>query len=177
MEIYKAMVVIAKMFNKADEDHSLTIEYDEFKNLMAQLKIDRNEEEIKECFETADSDGSGSIDFFEFINFIKSEDIFDNIKELVGETDLAELDIDESTGELEFFLKLMYFLVDYEGKKSITYEQFKICMRNILGLFGINEEIDDSEMREGFDAADTDKSGTLEYKEYCDIVKKLLHSE
>ena len=33
------------------------------------------------------------------------------------------------------------------------------------------------DMKEAFDAADTDKSGTLEYDEYCEIIKKFMDSD
>eukprot|EP00766_Chilomastix_caulleryi_P005374 gnl/Chilomastix_caulleri/686.p1 GENE.gnl/Chilomastix_caulleri/686~~gnl/Chilomastix_caulleri/686.p1 ORF type:complete len:169 (+),score=45.91 gnl/Chilomastix_caulleri/686:120-626(+) len=139
-EIFKAMFAIAKLFDKADEDHSFSIEYEEFKNIMGQLGIERSEEEIKEAFTVADCDGSGSIDFFEFVNFIKSEDISENLSKLIGDIDLAEIEVTDETPEVDFFMRLMFFIADYEHKKSISFEQFKTCMKNILGLFGINEE-------------------------------------
>lgn len=144
---------------------------------MKELKIDKPEEEIKEAFDNADTDGNGSIDFFEFVNFVKVENVMPVLRESVGEVNLDELGINVDTPELEFFMKLVYVLTDYENKNSITFDQFKICMKNILGLFGISDEIPDSDMKEAFDAADTDKSGTLEYDEYCEIIKKFMDSD
>eukprot|EP00766_Chilomastix_caulleryi_P002997 gnl/Chilomastix_caulleri/403.p1 GENE.gnl/Chilomastix_caulleri/403~~gnl/Chilomastix_caulleri/403.p1 ORF type:complete len:180 (+),score=54.63 gnl/Chilomastix_caulleri/403:97-636(+) len=177
LEIYKTLLFLAKMFNMVDTDHSYAIDYEEFKALLKELEIEAGEEEMMAAFAEVDGDGSGLIDFFEFIELIKALGFMDSIVSAVVDVDLSQLGISAETSEPEFFMRLLFFLADYEDKGSITFDQFSMCIKNILNFLGVEEEINNSDLVEAFEETDTDKSGTVEYDEFVTMVRKIMASE
>lgn len=177
LEIYKTMLFLAKMFNMIDTDHSYSIDFDEFRGLLKELEISAAESDMKKAFDEVDEDGNGSVDFFEFIELVKALGYMDAIKTATAEVDLSQLGISESTSEPEFFMRLLFFLADYEDKGSITFEQFSMCIRNILNFLGVKDELSEADLKEAFEETDTDKSGTVEYDEYVNMVKRIMESE
>ena len=122
-ELQEAIVTFGKaptpkeldeIMQRADEDGSGTIDFEEFLKLMAEnMKINSYEDEVKEAFRVFDRDGDGTI----------------SAKELT----FIMMNLGEKLKENE--IKHMMSIVDKDGDGGISYEEFSNMMNRMIGKF------------------------------------------
>ena len=122
-ELKEAMVTFGKaptpteleeIMQRADEDGSGTIDFEEFLKLMAEnMQLNAQEDEVKEAFKVFDRDGDGTI----------------SAKELT----FIMMNLGEKLNEDE--IKHMMSIVDKDGDGEISYEEFSNMMNRMLNKF------------------------------------------
>jgi centrin-1 len=137
--------------------------------------------EIKEAFDLFDTDGGGSIDPKELKAAMTSLG-FESKNATIYQM-IADLDAD-GTGQIEFdeFLHLMTARISEKDSREDIGKVFKLFDDEKTGYIGIKnlrriakelgETMDDNELQEMIDRADTDNDGLVSEEEFYNIMTK-----
>jgi len=69
----RGIINLARQFRLFDENNSKTLELNEFSKIIKDLKLNLNDDEIKEIFSSFDIDKSNSINYIEFLKQLRGE--------------------------------------------------------------------------------------------------------
>ena len=148
------------------------------------MKTDISEEQIEQCreiFNLYDKDGDGTIDSRELGDIMRSLGIYPSNEEVLEM--LKEVDTDKS-GKINFeeFLDLFTKKINEPDTEEDYIEAFKTFNKDDSGLItpknlvsvmkSLGERITEEEAEEMIKSADDDGDGTINFKEFCDIITK-----
>jgi Ca2+-binding EF-hand superfamily protein/CRP-like cAMP-binding protein len=152
------MILLRRLFTKADKDTNGHLDMEEFETLAKDLKFDGTTEELAQTFSEIDEDGSGFIEFPEFKAFyVKNEiDLGDSalaLQELMA----AQLDTDKIDGDT---LRRVFARHDNDGNGYIDAFEFDVLAEE-LGYTGKAED-----MKDLFKQMDKDNNGLIDWEEF-----------
>lgn len=113
---------VTKMFNIVDKDGDGRISFQEFLDTIVLFTKGRTEDKLRIIFDMCDDDKNGSIDKIELSELLKS---------LVDITKTQKLS-EENVNDL---INSMFHTAGFEDKDSLSYEDFKVMMKEFKGDF------------------------------------------
>ena len=116
----RGIIGLARQFKLFDQNNNKTLDYNEFSKAIKELKIELNDNEIKELFSKFDIDNSNNINYDEFLSQLRGE-MNEKRKEIVLKA-FDKLDLDKS-GKVEYNeIKSLYNVKNHKdvlsGKKT-----------------------------------------------------------
>eukprot|EP01083_Nonionella_stella_P143819 447759_1 len=173
-------------FKKLDTDGSLTLEEKEFVPLATE-RLGCNNAEASKLFKEIDASGNGSVSFAEFDSWLKSGGGIDKLLQYKAlKQAFRDADKDGNLSlNLDEFLKLakesmnldkaagtkLFKRIDVNENGDVSFAEFEAYVDDLGGMDNFKVY---SEIIEAFKAADKDKSGGLDIKEFQKLVKEKL---
>ena len=136
---------IKEAFDLFDTDETNSIDPKEIKQAMVSLGFDSKNQTIYQMVSDLDADGNGSIDFEEFLKLMT--------------TRLSDKDSLED-------LKKVFYLFDDEKTNFINIQNLRRVAKEL------GETMDDNELQEMIDRADTDNDGFVSFDDFYSILTK-----
>ncbi|KAL9058245.1 MAG: hypothetical protein Q9162_001844 [Coniocarpon cinnabarinum] len=131
-----------KVFTLFDKDGSGTIDAKELGTVMRSLSLDPTEEELHDLVREADRDGNGSIDFN-------------------GRSAPAVQPV-----SFEEEMRQAFKVFDKDGSGTLSKAEVREVMRSL------GENITEEELDEMMREVDLDKSGTIDFKEFMQLMSR-----
>ena len=135
-------------FASADVNRDGKLSYDELKDLLQNLGLEKDEQKLDNFVRAVDTDGDGTIDFTEF------QSILDKMN--------------TKATSFEQHLREMFDLYDEDGSGGI--DQFEL--RALMAQLGV--DLSDDELAAMMLEADDDGSGDVDYEEFLALFKGRL---
>jgi calcium-binding protein CML len=152
------MILLRRLFVKADADNNGHIDMEEFETLAAELNFDGTGEELATAFQEIDTDGTGFVEFPELKDFyIKNEIDLGDSAAILQELMVTQLDADKVDGDT---LRRVFAKHDNDGNGYIDAFEFDVLVEEL----GYNGKVDD--MKDLFKQMDKDNNGLIDWQEF-----------
>lgn len=169
-----------RLFQTFDVDGSGEIEFDEFREMLARLRVGADEDAVAQMFSLLDTDGSGSVDMEEYLNLIYPEETGPKQGERAEERfsfkyflskrwteqsqELMKRRIRQELGMSLQRATRLFQTFDADANGGLDEEEFKHMMRSLK--IGFN----DHAMEQMFHILDGDVSGAVDVGEYLRFI-------
>jgi len=150
----QATIAAENAFRVCDNDSNGVVNYDEFKDLLYTLGMEKPDEELLAICHDLDRDNDGGIDREEFVQwFVKLQ--------LNAALDLS------STKNIEVFVDHIFSIIDTDKSNHITTEELLVTLKT-LGQGDLSYE----DVREIVADLDRDASGGIDRSEFVAYIKE-----
>ena len=162
--------VLYTIFCRHDDDGSGTVDMGEVKAVLAEHNVDAGEDEegVARSFAAFDVDGSGTLNFDEFCELmfdLKAEGAI--VKQRLNSTDLPpELEAEFSPNDI-VAMRHHFGLFDANGDGTIDADE----LRDVLG--GLGTDASPKQIKAILEQVDSDNSGSIEFKEFAELMDKV----
>eukprot|EP00270_Netrium_digitus_P004896 TRINITY_DN1630_c0_g1_i5.p2 TRINITY_DN1630_c0_g1~~TRINITY_DN1630_c0_g1_i5.p2 ORF type:complete len:222 (-),score=64.76 TRINITY_DN1630_c0_g1_i5:845-1510(-) len=155
-KIDQAFLQIRKVFDKFDEDHSNTIDLEELRHCLRELKVHVSEQEVLELYKESDMDSANGVEFKEFILTMALVYL---LKPLEGSDLTSRFGLPEVVAAFEIIVEA-FLICDMDGDGFLTKEEVK-------KVFGVTKESRLNQFaRQRFAEMDYNTDGHCSFKEF-----------
>lgn len=150
-------------FGRMDVNGDGRIDRNEFHEAMIEFRIPIGLKEIDILFSVYDADQNGTIDYGEWLQLIQfqSKEEISSIMKDIKDTLLYEMGPGAHHG---YAMKKMFETMDKDCDGCIDQRELASALRNL------NVPIGDSQIRMIFEVYDTNRSGSLDYNEFLNLL-------
>jgi Ca2+-binding EF-hand superfamily protein len=169
MEIYE----LKRLFDTFDLDASGSISLNELRTALKNLGEYTDELKLLRLLQEADSDGSGDIDFAEFSNIVLSlrTDAETSIFTQIIKKHKTMVQFCNFTRDKLLKMRKEFDRFDADKSGQIDVKELEAALRN-LGEYKNQKQVDEIMAQ-----ADVDKSGSIEFVEFCLIIHAMAKNK